>query len=201
MLFSKSYSVIASERKMKYRRDFDLTRGFKGQTNLWKLTALRTLAKTCNFGVLEISLIRDRIVIGVRDNQACKKLLQVSKLTLKECRSVDHETSSQQLRGINQVVVSAISQSNEKTPPPEERKKSATGSVLKCMSGTSFNVFHGVRLALTVDFNTTLQWPAKPNCLHPVWPHPLHVPHQDIPASQCMQWKILTLMNMLLVLM
>ena len=101
MLFSKSYSVIASERKMKYRRDFDLTRGFKGQTNLWKLTALRTLAKTCNFRVLEISLIRDRIVIGVRDNQACKKLLQVSKLTLKECRSVDHETPSQQLRGIN----------------------------------------------------------------------------------------------------
>ena len=34
------------------------------------ITALRTLAKTCNFGVLENSLIRDRIVIGVRDNQA-----------------------------------------------------------------------------------------------------------------------------------
>ena len=48
------------------------------------VTALRTLAKTCNFGVLENSLIRDRIVIGVRDNQARKKLLQVSKLTLKE---------------------------------------------------------------------------------------------------------------------
>ena len=48
------------------------------------VTALRALAKTCNFGVLENSLIRDRIVIGVRDTQARKKLLQVSKLTLKE---------------------------------------------------------------------------------------------------------------------
>jgi len=54
------------------------------------VTALRTLAKTCSFGVLENSLIRDRIVIGVRDSQRRKKLLQVSKLTLKECISVDH---------------------------------------------------------------------------------------------------------------
>lgn len=49
------------------------------------ITALRTLAKTCNFGILEDSLIRDRIVTGVKDNQARKKLLQVSKLTLKDC--------------------------------------------------------------------------------------------------------------------
>ena len=84
------------------------------------VTALRTLAKTCNFGVLENSLIRDRIVIGVRDNQARKKLLQVSKLTLKECIDIcrSYETSSQQLKEINQEEVSAISQSNEKTPPP-----------------------------------------------------------------------------------
>lgn len=84
------------------------------------VTALRTLAKTCNFGVLENSLIRDRIVIGVRDSQARKKLLQVSKLTLKECIDIcrSYETSSQKLKEINQEEVSAISQSNEKTPPP-----------------------------------------------------------------------------------
>ena len=82
------------------------------------VTALRTLAKTCNFGVLENSLIRDRIVIGVRDNQARKKLLQVSKLTLKECIDIcrSYETSSQQLKEINQEEVSAISQSHEKKP-------------------------------------------------------------------------------------
>lgn len=84
------------------------------------VTALRTLAKTCNFGVLENSLIRDRIVIGVRDNQARKKLLQVSKRTLKECIDIcrSYETSSQQLKEINQDEVSAISQSNVKKPLP-----------------------------------------------------------------------------------
>ena len=84
------------------------------------VTALRTLAKTCNFGVLENSLIRDRIVIGVRDHQARKKLLQVSKLTLKECIDIcrSYETSSQQLKEINQEDVSAISHSNEKKPLP-----------------------------------------------------------------------------------
>ena len=80
------------------------------------VTALRTLAKTCNFGVLENSLIRDRIVIGVRDNQTRKKLLQVSKLTLKECIDIcrSYETSNHQLKEINQEEVSAITQSNEK---------------------------------------------------------------------------------------
>ncbi|KAK2564322.1 hypothetical protein P5673_012582 [Acropora cervicornis] len=80
------------------------------------VTALRTLAKTCNCGVLENSLIRDWIVIGVRDNQTRKKLLQVSKLTLKECIDIcrSYETSSHQLKEINQEEVSAITQSNEK---------------------------------------------------------------------------------------
>ena len=89
------------------------------------VTALRTLAKTCNFGVLENSLIRDRIVIGVRDNQARKKLLQVSKLTLKECIDIcrSYETSSQQLKEINQEEVSAISQSNEKKPLPSRGER------------------------------------------------------------------------------
>ena len=43
------------------------------------VTALRKLAKTCNYGSLTDSLIRDRMV-GAR-----KKLLQKSKLTLGQC--------------------------------------------------------------------------------------------------------------------
>ena len=75
------------------------------------VTALRTLAKTCNF--LEDSLIRDRIVIGVKDNQARKKLLQVSKLTLKDCIDIcrSYETTSHQLKEINQEEVHALQRS------------------------------------------------------------------------------------------
>ena len=52
-------------------------------------TALRTLAKTCNFGQLEDDLIRNRIVMGVRDESTRKKLQQVARLTLGQNQSID----------------------------------------------------------------------------------------------------------------
>ena len=36
------------------------------------LTALRSLAKTCNFGSMQDPMIRDRVVVGVRDNSTQK---------------------------------------------------------------------------------------------------------------------------------
>ena len=38
------------------------------------VAALRTLAKTCNYGTLTDTLIRDRMVVGVRDNSLRKKI-------------------------------------------------------------------------------------------------------------------------------
>ena len=49
------------------------------------LTALRSLAKTCNFGSMQDPMIRDRVVVGVRDNSTRKKLLAENKLTLNKC--------------------------------------------------------------------------------------------------------------------
>ena len=47
---------------------------------------LKTLAKTCNFcDCLRDSLIRDRIVLGIKDEQTTKKLLRIRDLTLKRC--------------------------------------------------------------------------------------------------------------------
>ena len=64
------------------------------------------MAKTCNFGTLENSLIRDRLVVSIRDNNLRKRLLQVSKLTLKVaidvCRS--YETTGMQLKVMSQEV-------------------------------------------------------------------------------------------------
>ena len=46
------------------------------------VATLRSLAKSCNYCELTDSLIRDRIVVGIRENSFRKKLLQGSKLTL-----------------------------------------------------------------------------------------------------------------------
>lgn len=65
--------------------------------------ALRSLAKTCNYSSLEDSLIRDRIVIGIRDHATQKRLLQESKLTLTTCIDIcwAYETTAQQLKAMN----------------------------------------------------------------------------------------------------
>lgn len=44
--------------------------------------ALSTLVKTCSFAALEDSLLRDRIVMGIRDDNTRKKLLQTRDLNL-----------------------------------------------------------------------------------------------------------------------
>ena len=45
---------------------------------------LRLLAKTCNFAALEDNLIRDRIVVGIRDASTRKRLLSQENLDLKK---------------------------------------------------------------------------------------------------------------------
>ena len=50
------------------------------------LTELRNMMKTCNFcGCLTDSLLRDRIVLGIRDDQTRKRLLQERNLDIKKC--------------------------------------------------------------------------------------------------------------------
>ena len=67
------------------------------------LTALRTLAKTCNFGSLTDELIRDRIVCGICDTATRKKFLQEPKLTLQKCIDVcrSAETTATQMKVMN----------------------------------------------------------------------------------------------------
>ena len=52
------------------------------------LTSLRTLASTCNFGDLENSLLRDRIVCGIRNSATREKLLREEDLDLEKCTMI-----------------------------------------------------------------------------------------------------------------
>ena len=66
------------------------------------MTELRRLVKSCDYGTLEESILKDRIVIGIRDDSTRRKLLQCRKLDLQTaidiCRA--SETASRHLREI-----------------------------------------------------------------------------------------------------
>ena len=66
------------------------------------VSALRNLAKTCNFGSLHDSLVRDRIVFGVQSKHTRQKLLQERKLTLEKCIDIcrSNEATSSQMKEI-----------------------------------------------------------------------------------------------------
>jgi transposase InsO family protein len=64
------------------------------------LGELRRMARTCEFGAVADSMLRDRIVVGIRDDGTRHKLLQVRDLDLKKaidiCRA--SETAQRQLK-------------------------------------------------------------------------------------------------------
>ena len=68
-----------------------------GETFDAYLTALRNMADTCNFctcPAMSDSPLRDRIVLGIRNADAQKRLLQVRKLDLKACIDICRTSES-----------------------------------------------------------------------------------------------------------
>ena len=62
------------------------------------IATLRKMAKTCNFGQVEDRLIRDRVVMGIRDEALRSKLLQIRQLDLKMCIDCCRAFESSQLQ-------------------------------------------------------------------------------------------------------
>lgn len=60
----------------------------EGEDFMSFLTALKTLSSSCNFGTLCDSLVRDRIICGIRDLEVKTKLLKEDDLTLEKCISI-----------------------------------------------------------------------------------------------------------------
>ena len=96
------------------------------------LTALRTLAKTCNFGSMQDRMIRDRFVVGIKENSTRKKLLIETKLTLNKCIDIcrANENTANQLKDMTQTEeVSAI---NTGKPPNERPVQTKPPQKIKC---------------------------------------------------------------------
>lgn len=75
----------------------------EGETVDHYITSLKTLSKSCNFcDCLADSLLRDRIVLGIRSSTAKKRLLQERNLDLKKCIDIckSQEASEAQLRAM-----------------------------------------------------------------------------------------------------
>ena len=86
---------ITYERYMFNRRVQESSESFDGF-----VTELRKLIKSCDYGQLEDSILKDRIVIGIKDDATRRKLLQTRKLDLAQaidiCRA--SETATKHLK-------------------------------------------------------------------------------------------------------
>ena len=75
------------------RYKFNTCEQDQGETVAQYITKLRQLASTCEFGVLEKDLIRDRLALGTKDSSARARMLREPKLDLQKaiemCRSSD----------------------------------------------------------------------------------------------------------------
>jgi hypothetical protein len=121
------------ERYVFYQR-----RQANGETFDMFLSDIRRLVKTCDFGAVEDSAIRDRIVMGIRDDATRKRLLQTRNVDLKRaidiCRA--SESATKQLRAMSKSehvhALQSTQINNERSRPrsssrnPADRKRAST---------------------------------------------------------------------------
>ena len=91
---------------------------------------LKTMAKTCNFcHCLRDSLIRDRIVLGIKNEQTAKKLLRIRDFTLNRCTDIcrNEEITALQMKSLSEPADS-IHQVKSKTKKSHTQQRSEVKS-------------------------------------------------------------------------
>ncbi|XP_071944705.1 uncharacterized protein [Antedon mediterranea] len=94
------------------------------------VTDLKNKSKTCEFGEIEESLIRDRIVCGLLDNQLRERLLREDDLNLDKCMKICKASEAsrnlgKELKADHQVAVDQLGMSNNyKHDRTKDRDKS-----------------------------------------------------------------------------
>ena len=100
-IVEKFSAYCTPKKNVTYERHVFNTRNQKqGETIDQYITELRMKAKTCEFGTLNDSLIRDRVVCGIVDDKVRARLLRETDLTLQKaidiCRA--NEITSKQVK-------------------------------------------------------------------------------------------------------
>ena len=96
---------------------------------------LKTLAKTCNFcDCLRDSLIRDRIVLGIKNEETTKKLLRIRDLTLNKCIDVcrSEEITSMQMKSLSEPVDGVNKVKSRKTKSDKTSDGNAQSNKISC---------------------------------------------------------------------
>ncbi|XP_029163411.1 uncharacterized protein K02A2.6-like [Nylanderia fulva] len=85
------------------------------------ITALYTLAESCEFGNLKDELIRDRIIIGIRDSRASERLQLISDLTINKTIELARQAEIQAREG--KKIRDDVSQQSQVNRVAENKRK------------------------------------------------------------------------------
>ena len=100
------------------------------------MTAVKHKAKTCEFGNLKESLIKDKIVSGIRSDQVRGRLLRDANLTLENaeaiCRATERSEAQLKLIKEDQETVNAINYSRKNNMDNKTRNLATEGNCSYC---------------------------------------------------------------------
>ena len=103
------------------------------------LTDLKLKARTCNFGVVHDSMIRDQLVFGIQDSKLRERLLRETELTLESAVKICHASElalqhAKTFAGDTTAVAMVSRKTNNKEVPRQsnQRNKSETFNCKRC---------------------------------------------------------------------
>jgi len=131
------------------------------------ITDLYTLAEHCNYKDLRDDLIRDRIVVGIRDSQLSEQMQMDSKLTLASAIALVRQkeavkSQQKELRGTSPIVGAIQKLGVEKSRSRKNQTCSKCGRSLLMITNS---VLHEARFAENARNEVIFRWYADPQLM------------------------------------
>ena len=127
------------------------------------MTDLKLLAATCNFGMLHDSLIRIRIICGIRNSTLCEELLKVVDLDLDKCLHVCRVSELSKERNKVIEATESINAVQIRSMKVSQRKSARQKALIVEQNTKGENVWHMAKNAPSVTSSIMAPLFAKPN--------------------------------------